>query len=128
MLPTQLGHQGPQLVAWRIGALHIQRGKPLKVVCRYPGGNCLHCRHMWVLGSHTFVYDRQRLKIVRLRLRDGQVPDAGLTARAPGAVNDWSLTTWDGARREQLRRWSQTPLAEITMALEEMQVLAEKHS
>lgn len=41
---------------------------------------------------------------------------------------DWSLTTWDGARREQLRRWSQMPLAEIILALEEMQVLAEKLS
>jgi hypothetical protein len=37
---------------------------------------------------------------------------------------DWSLTTWEGARREQLRRWSQMPLAEMILALEEMQVLA----
>jgi hypothetical protein len=41
---------------------------------------------------------------------------------------DWSLTTWDGARREQLRRWSRMPLAEMILALEEMQVLAEKLS
>lgn len=41
---------------------------------------------------------------------------------------DWSLTTWEGARREQLRRWSQMPLAEMILALEEMQVLAEKLS
>ncbi len=39
---------------------------------------------------------------------------------------DWSLTTWEGARREQLRRWSRMPLAEMILALEEMQVLAEK--
>jgi hypothetical protein len=39
---------------------------------------------------------------------------------------DWSLTTWEGARREQMRRWSQMPLAEMILALEEMQVLAEK--
>ena len=39
---------------------------------------------------------------------------------------DWSLTTWEGARQEQLRRWSQMPLAEMILALEEMQVLAEK--
>ncbi len=39
---------------------------------------------------------------------------------------DWSLTTWEGARREQMRRWSQLPLAEIILALEEMQRLAEK--
>ena len=41
---------------------------------------------------------------------------------------DWSLTTWEGARREQLRRWSQMPLAEMIQALEEMQALAEKLS
>jgi hypothetical protein len=41
---------------------------------------------------------------------------------------DWSLTTWEGARREQLRRWSRMPLAEMILALEEMQVLAEKLS
>jgi len=41
---------------------------------------------------------------------------------------DWSLTTWDGARREQIRRWSRMPLAEMILALEEMQVLAEKLS
>jgi hypothetical protein len=39
---------------------------------------------------------------------------------------DWSLTTWEGARREQMRRWAQMPLAEMIRALEEMQVLAEK--
>jgi hypothetical protein len=41
---------------------------------------------------------------------------------------DWSLTTWEGARREQLRRWSRMPLAEMILALEEMQVLADKLS
>ena len=41
---------------------------------------------------------------------------------------DWNLTTWEGARREQLRRWSQMPLAEMILALEEMQVLAERLS
>lgn len=35
---------------------------------------------------------------------------------------DWSLTTWDGARREQLRRWSQMPLAEMLLALEVLQM------
>jgi hypothetical protein len=39
---------------------------------------------------------------------------------------DWSLTTWEGARREQMRRWSQMSLAEMILALEEMQILAEK--
>lgn len=45
----------------------------------------------------------------------------------PGDI-DWSLTTWEGARQEQLRRWSTMPLAEMILALEEMQVLAEKLS
>jgi hypothetical protein len=39
---------------------------------------------------------------------------------------DWSLTTWEGARREQMRRWRRMPLADMILALEEMQVLAEK--
>jgi hypothetical protein len=39
---------------------------------------------------------------------------------------DWSLTTWEGARPEQMRRWRRMPLAEMILALEEMQVLAEK--
>jgi len=39
---------------------------------------------------------------------------------------DWSLTTWEGARREQIRRWGRMPLAEMILALEEMQVLADK--
>jgi len=37
---------------------------------------------------------------------------------------DWSLTTWEGARREQLRRWAALPLERIVAALEEMQELA----
>lgn len=38
---------------------------------------------------------------------------------------DWSLTTWEGSRREQLRRWSQLPLEHIIAALEEMGELAQ---
>ena len=46
---------------------------------------------------------------------------------APESLDiDWSLTTWEGARGEQMRRWSQMPLAEMILALEEMQVLAER--
>lgn len=41
---------------------------------------------------------------------------------------DWSLTTWEGARKEQLRRWSQMPLREMISALEEMHELSEKLS
>ncbi len=33
---------------------------------------------------------------------------------------DWSLTTWEGARREQLRRWAKLPLERIVAAQEEM--------
>ena len=39
---------------------------------------------------------------------------------------DWSLTTWEGARREQLRRWAQLPLERIILALEEMEELAQQ--
>jgi len=34
------------------------------------------------------------------------------------------LTSWEGARREQLRRWAELPLERIIMALEEMADLA----
>lgn len=37
----------------------------------------------------------------------------------------WSLTTWEGVRREQLRRWRALPLDRIIRALEHMQVLVD---
>lgn len=37
---------------------------------------------------------------------------------------DWRLTTWDGSRREQLRRWSLLSLEEILLAQEEMAALS----
>ena len=45
--------------------------------------------------------------------------------KAPDAV-DWGLTTWEGAEREQLRRWARLSLEEILRAQEEMQRLAER--
>ena len=36
---------------------------------------------------------------------------------------DWGLTTWEGARREQMRRWADLPLAQAILALEEMESL-----
>ncbi|MBM3357123.1 MAG: hypothetical protein FJY54_05295 [Betaproteobacteria bacterium] len=39
---------------------------------------------------------------------------------------DWSLTTWEGSRREQLRRWAALSLREIIVAQEEMQELSEQ--
>ena len=37
---------------------------------------------------------------------------------------DWSLTTWEGASREKLRRWRELTLEEILRAQEEMWDLA----
>jgi hypothetical protein len=37
---------------------------------------------------------------------------------------DWSKTTWEGSRLEQLRRWSKLSLDEILAAQEEMADLA----
>lgn len=34
---------------------------------------------------------------------------------------DWSLTTWEGAQRETMRRWAAAPLERIVAALEEME-------
>ena len=39
---------------------------------------------------------------------------------------DWSVTTYAGARREQLRRWSRLSLPQIILALEEMEELSRK--
>lgn len=38
---------------------------------------------------------------------------------------DWRLTSFEGARREQLRRWAQLPLENILLAIEEMQDIAQ---
>ena len=43
-------------------------------------------------------------------------------------LTDWSLTTWEGARREQLRRWAELSLREIILAQEEMRELSERLS
>lgn len=40
-------------------------------------------------------------------------------AESPDDI-DWSLTTWEGSRREQLRRWSELTFDEILEAQEEM--------
>jgi hypothetical protein len=45
----------------------------------------------------------------------------------PGNI-DWSLTSWEGACREQLRRWAELPLEDIVAALEEMEALAQSWS
>ncbi len=39
---------------------------------------------------------------------------------------DWNLTTWEGARNEQLKRWSKLSLKEILLAQEEMQKISDK--
>lgn len=41
---------------------------------------------------------------------------------------DWRLTTWDGARREQMRRWAELPLERVILALEEMEELSRRLS
>lgn len=38
---------------------------------------------------------------------------------------DWRLTTFEGARREQLRRWAELPLENMVLALEEMQEISQ---
>ena len=38
---------------------------------------------------------------------------------------DWSLTTWEGSRREQMRRWADASLEEIILSLEALQAAAD---
>ncbi|MBI2320104.1 MAG: hypothetical protein HYY28_07690 [Betaproteobacteria bacterium] len=47
-----------------------------------------------------------------------------MPANEPDAI-DWRLTTWEGSRREQMRRWAALPLERIILAIEEMEELAE---
>ena len=47
-------------------------------------------------------------------------------ADVPEDAIDWRLTTWEGAQREQLRRWAELPLKNVIRALEEMELLAER--
>lgn len=49
-----------------------------------------------------------------------------MTVDSKSEIIDWSLTTWEGARREQMRRWAALPLENIVAALEEMQSLAQQ--
>ena len=37
---------------------------------------------------------------------------------------DWSVATWEGSRRETLRRWAALPLERMIAALEEMEETA----
>ncbi len=41
---------------------------------------------------------------------------------------DWKLTTWEGSRREELRRWARLPLEHVIASLEEMQQVTESLS
>jgi hypothetical protein len=41
---------------------------------------------------------------------------------------DWRLTTWEGAQREQLRRWANLSLESIIRSQEEMADLAARLS
>lgn len=39
---------------------------------------------------------------------------------------DWRVTSFEGARREQLRRWAQLPLEDVIRAIEEMQDITDQ--
>jgi hypothetical protein len=43
----------------------------------------------------------------------------------PATEIDWSLTTWEGSRREQTRRWRELSWDEIIAAQEEMAEIAD---
>ncbi len=44
----------------------------------------------------------------------------------PEPTVNWEMTTFEGARREQLRRWSQLSLRQVILALEEMEELSRR--
>jgi hypothetical protein len=45
-------------------------------------------------------------------------------SETPDAI-DWSLTSWEGSRRAQLRRWRALSLRQKLLALEDMTEVAE---
>lgn len=45
------------------------------------------------------------------------------TEAKPG-ISDWRSASFEGARREELRRWSRLPLENILSAIEEMGEIA----
>jgi hypothetical protein len=45
--------------------------------------------------------------------------------KPPASEFDWRVTSFEGARREQLRRWARLPLEQILLAIEEMQDIAQ---
>ncbi len=45
-------------------------------------------------------------------------------SESPVPEFDWRVTSFEGARREQLRRWARLPLEQILLAIEEMQDIA----
>lgn len=48
-----------------------------------------------------------------------------MTSETPNSDDiDWSLTSWEGARRAQLRRWAALPLENVAAALEEMEAIS----
>jgi len=49
-----------------------------------------------------------------------------MMTKRPQDTVDWKLATWDGAKREALRRWAALPLERVISALEEMQELDDK--
>jgi hypothetical protein len=48
------------------------------------------------------------------------------TPAGDGQAVNWELTSFAGARREQLRRWSRLPLRQVILALEEMEELGKR--
>lgn len=45
--------------------------------------------------------------------------------KPPLSEFDWRITSFEGARREQLNRWAHLPLEQILLAIEEMQDIAQ---
>src|SRR5688500_13236149 len=65
-------------------------------------------------GNDPFPYQRRFAE-------EGDIPEL---VDVPKADFDWRLTSFEGSRREQLRRWAQLPLENIVLAIEEMQDIA----
>lgn len=61
--------------------------------------------------------DKIDVEYLRMRLNDHEGTDSPRDEQG----FDWSLTTWDGNRREQMRHWAQLSLEEVISAHEGME-------
>ena len=80
-----------------------------------------------------FDFEAELARATRKELRGvGAIPIVTLPSKTDQVMSkksedaDWDLTTWQGSRREQIRRWSKLTMDEILAAQEELAALVDE--